>query len=331
MDSFLKHHFWIITLAVLAVIAWLSARVVNQLLACEIASWSTTPTPNGGDQNKKAKDRIAGEEDPTYKAITDRNLFNSNPPPEEDDQPKPSDDSGENAVGGLPGPHDECKKSDIKAEVLMTFVAEPSSGSRAVIENKAENKSRLMVEGQKLDDYTIVSIQRARVVFKHGSGYECIWMDPLKGITIAKPKGSKGGSASKAAPSSSSADDEPPPLEMVDISSNVRKTGQDSYEIDRSGLDNALNNSGDLSRQARVIPHYRDGKQQGFKIVGIRPGSIYSNLGVNSGDILTSLNQDALNTPDQSLALFEYLKNNDNVALDIERRGRKVTLEYSIK
>ena len=96
-------------------------------------------------------------------------------------------------------------------------------------------------------------------------------------------------------------------------------------------LNEQLEDLNALSRQARVIPHYRDGKPQGFKIVGVRPGSLYSQIGVRSGDILKSVNGEEISSPNKALELYEKLKNSDNVAVDVERRGRKVTLDYQIK
>ena len=84
-------------------------------------------------------------------------------------------------------------------------------------------------------------------------------------------------------------------------------------------------------RQARVIPHYRGGKPQGFKIVGVRPGSLYSHIGLRSGDVIKGVNDEAITSPNKALELYEKLKSEDAVSVDIERRGRKITNEYSIK
>ncbi|MCA9544159.1 MAG: PDZ domain-containing protein, partial [Myxococcales bacterium] len=78
-------------------------------------------------------------------------------------------------------------------------------------------------------------------------------------------------------------------------------------------------------------PHYRDGKPQGFKVVGVRPGSLYSHIGIRSGDILKGVNDEAINSPNKALELFEKLKNSDAVNLDLERRGREVKMDYTIK
>lgn len=111
----------------------------------------------------------------------------------------------------------------------------------------------------------------------------------------------------------------------------VNKTGENAYQIDRAGLDEVLNDLGALASQARVIPHYKDGKPEGFKVVGVRPASLYSQIGVRSGDVIKAVNDEEINSPNKALELFEKLKNSNNVTVSIERRGRPVNFDYTIK
>jgi general secretion pathway protein C len=96
-------------------------------------------------------------------------------------------------------------------------------------------------------------------------------------------------------------------------------------------LNEKLNDLESLARQARVIPHYRDGKPQGFKLVGVRPGSLYSHIGIRSGDVLKAVNGDEISSPNKALEMYEKLKNSSNVTLEIERRGRPISLDYKIQ
>ena len=47
--------------------------------------------------------------------------------------------------------------------------------------------------------------------------------------------------------------------------------------------------------------------------------------------ILKGVNDEAINSPNKALELFEKLKNSDAVNLDLERRGREVKMDYTIK
>lgn len=77
MGSFARRHFWIVHLLLLTAIAWLGARVINNLLAAHIVALPTRPTTA-----PPAAPRSTARLDPATvaEAIADRNLFNATPP-----------------------------------------------------------------------------------------------------------------------------------------------------------------------------------------------------------------------------------------------------------
>jgi general secretion pathway protein C len=324
MERLTKRYFWVINLALLAVLAWLSARVINNILAGEIVALPTEvkplapaePTKGSGSESKSDWAAI----------INNRNLFNSAPPEAEEETDGGAVVEPEVSLDGVPLPGAECKKSESSIGLTATMVAEPSEWSMAVVDDGVATDARLVREGQTVSDLVVASIQRERIVLARGAAFECVDLGekkgggrkgPTGGTDLGDPgagadSGADGGNASK-------------------IKDGVKKSGANSYEIDRSMLDEQLADLGKLGKQARVIPHYRDGKPQGFKIVGVRPGSLYSHIGVRSGDVLQSVNGEEISSPNKALELYERLKSSDNVTVDVERRGRKVTLEYQIK
>ena len=53
----------------------------------------------------------------------------------------------------------------------------------------------------------------------------------------------------------------------------------------RPSLDKALANLNDLAMQARIVPAFKDGQAEGFKLFSIRPDSLYSKIGIVNGDV----------------------------------------------
>ncbi len=325
MERLTKRYFWVINLALLAVLAWLSARVINNILAGEIVALPTQVKPLAAAEATKG----AGSESKSDWAaiINNRNLFNSAPPEAMEESDGGTDEpAAEVSLDGVPPPGAECKKSEASIGLTATMVAEPSEWSMAVVDDGVATDARLVREGQTVSDLVVASIQRERIVLARGAAFECVDLGERKGGSRKGPTGGTelsdpgagadtgggGGNASK-------------------IKDGVKKSGANSYEIDRAMLDEQLADLNALGKQARVIPHYRDGKPQGFKIVGVRPGSLYSHIGVRSGDVLQSVNGEEISSPNKALELYERLKSSDNVTVDVERRGRKVTLEYQIK
>jgi len=113
----------------------------------------------------------------------------------------------------------------------------------------------------------------------------------------------------------------------------VKQTGPFEYNIDRAMLNEQLQDLAKLGREARVIPNYdRDsGSYKGFKLIGVRPNSLYRAIGIRSGDVIMQINGEELNSPGKALELFTKLQNSSGISLDIMRRGQKQSLTYKIE
>jgi len=115
-----------------------------------------------------------------------------------------------------------------------------------------------------------------------------------------------------------------------DYAAWIRKVAPHEYQILRSGIDDALSDLGALGRQARIVPNYRDGQARGFKLVGVRPGSLYRAMGLRSGDVIRTVNGEEINTPEQAIGLYQALKGATRVEVTMERRRRDITFVYRI-
>ena len=321
METLLRRYFWVVNLALLAIIALLGAKVINNLLAVRIVSMETTPTAKAETIKTTIKKADTRE---WSQMIANRNLFNANPPePEEIVSGDGEDGEGSDALpdGVPPGPNDPCKDSDSKISLTATMMAEPAEWSMAVVDDGEASDERIVKPGSKVGEHILVAVHRTRIVLAKGSvGFECVSVGK-KGAERKKGRKRYGSTTSGAKK----------PSNKSNIKDGVKKVGKNSYQIDREMLDEQLTDLSTLARQARVIPHYRDGKPQGFKIVGVRPGSLYSHIGIRSGDVIKGVNDEEITSPNKALKLFEQLKNSDNVSVTLERRGRPVTQDYSIK
>jgi general secretion pathway protein C len=316
MEGLTKRYFWVINLVVLAVLAYLAARVINNIAARELASIATQKKVQVVAQAPKRS--TSGSKAEWAETVNNRNLFNSEPPePEDPTDPDTTEKPDEGFDGkGVPPPWAKCKESESSIGLSATMVAEPAEWSFAVIDDGESDDDRLLREGQKVAEFTLAAIQRERVVLAKGGAFECV---ALGGKTKRKKKRGKTRSFTKSS------------SKKARIKDGIKKTGKNQYQIDREMLNEQLDDLQSLSKGARVIPHYKDGRPQGFKIVGVRPGSLYSHIGVRSGDVLKGVNGEEITSPNKALELYEQLKNSSNVNVEIERRGRPVNLEYSIQ
>jgi hypothetical protein len=117
----------------------------------------------------------------------------------------------------------------------------------------------------------------------------------------------------------------PPPVK------GIKKVNDTSFEIDRSVLEPLRTNPTDLAKGARAVPAIKDGKPDGFKLYAIRPGSLYAALGFMNGDTVESINGLALTDADSALQAYQKLRDVKSLAVVVVRRGKMMTLSYTIK
>ena len=323
MESIGKKLFWVINLALLTAIAFLSTRAVGtwfgaDLLGIEVVGNTAPPVASKITSKIRQSDTLAED-------IVRRNIFNSEPPvdsPEEQTETE-TDEEAEVEEKPIPGSEDECEATPADLKGSATLVAVPERWSMAVV--IAGSKERIVKIGDLFEGTEVVAIQTERIVLKRAGLYECVY--------IEKPKKEKKNRSSKKENrySSRSTSRSRKGSDIEKIRKSITKKGQGQYEVERSMLDEQLEDLTKLSRQARVIPHYVKGKTQGFKIVGVRPNSLYSALGIRSGDILKGVNGEQITSPTKALQFLEALKTTSQVTIDIERRKQKKTFEYEIK
>ncbi|TNF29413.1 MAG: PDZ domain-containing protein, partial [Deltaproteobacteria bacterium] len=110
----------------------------------------------------------------------------------------------------------------------------------------------------------------------------------------------------------------------------VHATGPGAVAIDRTGLAEHLRDPARL-HGGRVVPAYRDGAYHGIKLVGVRSGSLFRALGLRSGDVVTAVNGQPIDSPARGLELYDALQSASDITVRIERHGRDETLRYTMR
>ena len=119
----------------------------------------------------------------------------------------------------------------------------------------------------------------------------------------------------------------PQPLAAMD---GVRAVGGNRYEIDRKVIDQTLGDLNQIATQARIVPSFKNGVANGFKLFSIQPGSLYSAIGIENGDVLQRVNGYEINSPEKALELYQKLRESSHVTIELERNGQPIRKEYNI-
>lgn len=318
MERILKKYFWVINLIAIAIVSYVLASAVNEITGGILLRSST----------EKETKKVVSFEIPSVpvknppppnmvETLIARNVFNSEPEPE-----IPPEEEVEEEIS------DEIIESDLNVQLLGTLFSKKPEWSLATI--NSDGSSKLVKIGSKImDDAEIIKIERRYILLLHQKKRKIVRLGGEGQKHMPQRYGSY--TSSPYAPSTYSPSIYSPPIPTMDYSKGVQKVGPYEYQIDRSMLEENLKDLSSLGMQARIVPNYQNGKYEGFKLIGIRPNSLYRAIGIQSGDIIKRVNGEELNTPNKAIELFDKLRTSPSIILDIERRGQNMSLNYKIK
>jgi general secretion pathway protein C len=86
-----------------------------------------------------------------------------------------------------------------------------------------------------------------------------------------------------------------------------------------------------LLTQARALPYIEQGKTVGFRISEIVPGSLYEKIGLQNGDVIKKINSQDVDDPGKFFQLYQGLKEERNISIDLVRGGQRQSLNYEIR
>ena len=95
-------------------------------------------------------------------------------------------------------------------------------------------------------------------------------------------------------------------------------------------LDTILANPDVLAKQARIVPSMRDGRIDGYKLYGVRPGSLPMLLNFASGDMVTGVNGLELHSLSDAMGIYSKLRGESVLNFEIERKGEQTTIQVTI-
>ncbi|NUN14895.1 MAG: hypothetical protein HUU55_14800 [Myxococcales bacterium] len=334
MEPFFKKHFWVINLVALGCAGYLTAATINDFVA---SKYLAVPASGMGLPSDSAADFALDRHhtDSLASILKARRPFNADPPPAPVVEEPPV--AEQEPVAEVAPDTGEVQESDLGIQLIGTLVGPDPSMSMATI--NAESGSKIIRVGIKLmDRATVVAIERRYIILDEGGkkSFVRLWSDktaqPGQGAPGSGALSGRG--AMEGAPAVPGVTDpavaQPPP-QQADYSQGVQQTGENTYEISRAMLDENLQDLSQLGMQARIVPNYKNGKYEGFKLVGVRPNSLYRAIGIRSGDIIKRINGQEINSPNKAIELFEQFKNSNNIAMDVERRGQQQSFQYTIK
>ncbi|MEE8400046.1 MAG: type II secretion system protein GspC [Desulfobacterales bacterium] len=237
----------------------------------------------------------------TYKPIIERNLFHTKKGAA---QPKSADIN----VSGL-------APTALKLKLLGTVTGSQGK-AYAVIQYDKDRQQHLFRAGDEIQNATLKVILREKVVLSVNGQDEI--------LEIEKVKQSSGRSSRRRGSRSQRS-------EGVKIGSSRAVPKTQKVILKRAGLEEAIENVGDLMKGVNIQPHFEDGKPNGLRLSRIKRQSIFRKMGLRRGDIITGVDGQKIESVDDALALYDRLTSASNVKVEIKRKGQVRILDYDIR
>lgn len=302
-----KSYFWVLHLVMISVGAYYMADMVNLIVGSHLEAAIEIPRKGDGLPGKATPVALKGNSD--YQSIVEGNIFNSKM---RGKQPEP-----EKFQEALP---EQVAAPKVPLNMTLVGTAVGHGGaSYAIIEDTKTKEQLLYRVGDVLvDEATIARITRNRVEIRRGKETEILEVS-------LNPEEAK----STAQPSLASSPPVVPPKGTA--GSNVRQVSRNRWVLDRREVESAVDNLPQLLTKARIIPNFTEGKPDGFRIFAITEDSLYSKIGLQNGDILHRVNGIEVKDPQNFMKVFEQLKDETSITVDLVRNNQKETFGYEIR
>ena len=114
------------------------------------------------------------------------------------------------------------------------------------------------------------------------------------------------------------------------IASGIVRRSDSEYEISTDARDRVLANTASLLN-ARAVPVTQDGKTLGIRMTGVKPGSVLALIGIESGDVLMTVNGYEIADPQRALEAYARLRTAERMTLTLRRANRDKTVDFTVK
>ena len=306
MQDLIKRYFWVIAAVTVIICAVFAAKATGSFLTAKFLADSTkapkvTPIAAKVEVAKPTRSKDGGQ-------LATRNMFCSECTP---------------AVAAINTDPSSIQQTALPLVLLATNVsADPKQSYASVVNTESQKQGSYGVDEQLPGASGKVKVIGYKYVdFENGGRIERLG---LSGTNVAVPVAAA--EPTPAPVAEGSGDD----LQNA-IDGGIKKIDDTTYEIEKSLVEKVLVNPMAVAKGARVVPAMKNGKPEGFKLYAIRPTSVYAKLGLTNGDTLTSINGFELTSADKALEVYTKLREATSLELDVTRRGKPVTLKYTIR
>jgi len=303
----LRNWLWLVPVSTVVACSFLAARAVAAILAVKLVAMEPPPRRLA----RRAPPPVAHARVKDADAVIARDIFCSECPAEVVRIDPPGAPNGD---GRLP-------QTTLPLVLVATFAG--VGDGAATISNTKTGHAGLYAVGERIPEAGPVRrVAPQTVALWNDTTQRLERLDLVPAPATAPPKPRP---VAKAAPAGPDGD------LLADADRSVKRVDDRHFQVERGLLDKLLADPMALSRAARVTPAVDAGKAQGFRLSGVRDGSLVTKIGLQNGDVIQSINGFELTSPDKVLEAYARLRSASTLAITVARSGAPVELELAIR
>jgi general secretion pathway protein C len=276
--------------------AYFAARSLNDIVARRLIVVPPAPAPAAAARPPAQLTRA------DYDLIVQRDIFNAVKPQAAPPPPAPP----------------QATAADLHIKLVGTSHLSWNKPFAVFEDNNTHDQSIYRQGDQIPDAGELLSVEKSKVVINHNGTQVTLEM-PTDDTQNPSPPG--------AMPEPVPIVPSMPPMAGRD----VERVGPNQFVVQRTSVDRNLQNMGQLFTQMRAIPNVENGKTDGFRLSEVIPGSLFSQMGLRNGDVVSAIGGQDLNDPTQAIALLNSLRNASSLSITVMRHGRPIDLNYQIQ
>jgi type II secretion system protein C len=277
---------WTANAALAVLCCWMLAGVAGSLAGGVLApavpaEAAPIPTPAATERGWKER-----------QVILDRNLFNSA------------------LLGGETEEAVDLAKTKLPLKLLGTAAGADEKSSWAAVEDMEKRQHLVVRVADRLQGKAeVIRIERRRIVLRNGGTLEELALDEDTKGAGGRTAGSRSRSMARRPMAAAQPPPTPPPDETSGNSpvERVQRLAGDRFGVSRGDVESIANNPAALFSQARILPKYEEGQMVGVQLNSIQQGSLFEQIGIQNGDIITEFNGIHITNQQDSAAVLRQL------------------------
>ncbi len=289
---------WLANAALFTLCCFLVADTANAVFAAVLAPTASTPA------EAATRQAVARRSWADRQVILERNLFNS-------------------SLIAPPAPVEEVAEDLEPTKLPLTLHGTAACShddcSWAAIEIQTKRETSVFGPGDEiLRTVSLVRVEPRRVVLSEGGAMRELVLDEENENAAPRRPPPAAARQANAARRAQARND------------RLKRLADDRFSVPKSDVEEMVRNPATLFSQARILPKYEEGQMVGLQVNSIKNGSLFEEIGLRDGDVITELNGIAIESPEESAKILAEFSQAKEFSVVVESGGEVRELEFTM-